>query len=60
MVLAAEPISKVDAVFGPVAVHRNRICKLRTVQFEEQLTIGLFRISVVDHELIHPIEIPID
>ena len=55
--LAAEPISKVDAVFGPVAVHRNRKDKFRIIQSAKQLTIGLVRISVIDHELIHPVKI---
>nr|DAP19069.1 MAG TPA: hypothetical protein [Caudoviricetes sp.] len=59
VLLAAESISKVDAVLGPVAVHRNRICEFRIVQPDKQLTIGL-RISVVDYELVHPIEISIE
>ena len=55
--LATEPISKLDAILGPVAVHRDCVCKLRVVELVEQSPVGLIRISVVDHEPVHPLEI---
>ena len=55
--LATEPIPKLDAILGPVAVHRDRVCKLRVVELVEQSPVGLIRISVVDHEPVHPLEI---
>ena len=45
------------AATGPVAVHRDRVCKLRVVELVEQSPVGLIRISVVDHEPVHPLEI---